>query len=116
MVLAALKSLSEMELPASNVPDWLLGIASGRSTQEVERIEKAAYFAIDAHYGQKRTSGEDYVNHTFAVAAIVHELGLDSDVVISALLHDTVEDTEVTLEQLQTEFGEDVARLRTVKV
>jgi len=111
MVLAALKSLSEMELPASNVPDWLLGIASGRSKEEVGRIEKAAYFAIDAHHGQKRTSGEDYVNHTFAVAAIVHELGLDSDVVISALLHDTVEDTSVTLEQLQTEFGDDVARL-----
>ena len=111
MVLAALKSLSEMELPASNVPDWLVGIASNRSQDEIERIEKAAYFAIEAHEGQKRTSGEDYVNHTFAVAAIVHELGLDSDVVISALLHDTVEDTDVTLEQLQTEFGNDVARL-----
>jgi len=79
--------------------------------KSIERIEKAAYFAIEAHEGQKRTSGEDYVNHTFAVAAIVHELGLDSDVVISALLHDTVEDTDVTLEQLQTEFGDDVARL-----
>ena len=111
MVLAALKSLSEMELPANNVPAWLSGVSPGRSEEDIERIEKAAYFAIDAHSGQKRTSGEDYVNHTFAVAAIVHELGLDSDVVISALLHDTVEDTEVTLEQLRTEFGVDVAQL-----
>lgn len=111
MVLAALKSLSEMELPASNVSAWMQGISKGRADADIERIEKAAYFAINAHDGQKRTSGEDYVNHTFAVAAIVHELGLDSDVVISALLHDTVEDTDVTLEQLRTEFGVDVARL-----
>lgn len=111
MVLAAVKSLSEMELPANDVPNWLLGIANGRSRQDVSRIERAAYFAIDAHHGQTRTSGEDYVNHTFAVAAIVHELGLDSDVVIAALLHDTVEDTEVTLAELKKEFGSDVASL-----
>lgn len=111
MVLAAVKSLSEMELPANDVPSWLLGIASGRTDADVKRVEKAAYFAIEAHTGQKRTSGEDYVNHTFAVAAIVHELGLDSDVVIAALLHDTVEDTDVTVEQLKKEFGIDVANL-----
>lgn len=111
MVQVALKSLSEMELPANDVPRWLLGISSGRSEEEIARIERAAEFAISAHHGQKRTSGEDYVNHTFAVAAIVHELGLDSDVVIAALLHDSVEDTQVTLEQLEQEFGVDVARL-----
>jgi GTP pyrophosphokinase len=111
MVLAAIKSLSEMELPANDVPQWLNGVAVGRPEIEVARIESAAYFAIEAHIGQKRTSGEDYVNHTFAVAAIVHELGLDSDVVIAALLHDTVEDTEVTLDQLRKKFGVDVASL-----
>ena len=78
---------------------------------KVERIENAANFAIKAHTGQKRTSGEDYVNHTFAVAAIVHELGLDSDVVIAALLHDTVEDTPVTLDQIQQLFGQQVSSL-----
>ena len=111
MVIAAIKSLSEMELPANNVPSWLAGVSFGRAEEDIERIEKAAYFAINAHQGQKRTSGEDYVNHTFAVAAIVHELGLDSDVVIAALLHDTVEDTEVTLMQLRSEFGVDVENL-----
>ncbi len=111
MVLAAVKSLSEMELPADNVPQWLSEIGCGRPQEDVQRIEKAAYFAIDAHSGQKRASGEDYVNHTFAVAAIVHELGLDSDVVIAALLHDTVEDTDVTLAQLASNFGQDVANL-----
>ena len=111
MVLAALKSLSEMDLPADNVPAWILGVSKGRNPEDIERIEKAAYFAIKAHEGQKRTSGEDYVNHTFAVAAIVHELGLDSDVVISALLHDTVEDTDVTVEELKTEFGSELLSL-----
>lgn len=111
MVQIAVKSLSEMELPADNVPLWLAEIAEGREQNELERIERAATFAIEAHRGQKRTSGEDYVNHTFAVAAIVHELGLDTDVVIGALLHDTVEDTKVTLEQIEQAFGHDVSRL-----
>ena len=111
MVLAALKSLSEMELPADNVPVWMEGVSAGREQTDIDRIERAAYFAIKAHEGQKRSSGEDYVNHTFAVAAIVHEIGLDSDVVISALLHDTVEDTDVTVDELRVEFGADVARL-----
>ena len=111
MVLAALKLLSEMDLPANDVPTWLLGVGKERSDEDVKRIEDAAYFAITAHRGQTRSSGEDYVNHTFAVAAIVHELGLDSDVVIAALLHDTVEDTNVTLSQIEKNFGSDVARL-----
>ncbi len=111
MVHAVLNSLSEMVLPANNIPQWLAGIANGRENADVKRIEQAANFAIEAHTGQKRTSGEDYVNHTFAVAAIVHELGLDSDVVIAALLHDTVEDTPVTLDQIKEQFGLEVSRL-----
>jgi len=111
MVLAALKLLSEMELPANDVPTWLREVGVGRGDKDIKRIEKAAYFAIQAHQGQKRSSGEDYVNHTFAVAAIVHELGLDADVVIAALLHDSVEDTDVTLTQLEKQFGIDVSRL-----
>lgn len=100
-----------MELPASNLPNWLCAISDGRSETEVSLIEQATQFAIKAHKGQKRSSGEDYVNHTFAVAAIVHELGLDSDVVIAALLHDTVEDTPVTLDEITAQFGKDVAQL-----
>ncbi len=111
MVLASVKSVSEMELPANHVDAWLAQISIGRSEADIERIEKAAYYAIEAHQGQIRRSGEDYVNHTFAVAAIVHELGLDADGVIAALLHDTVEDTEVTLEDLSKEFGANVAQL-----
>jgi GTP pyrophosphokinase len=111
MVQTAVKSISEMELPANDVPSWVSVVGDGREQAEIDRIEKAAYYAIEVHTGQKRTSGEDYVNHTFAVAGIVHELGLDSDVVIAALLHDSVEDTPVTLEQISDLFGHDVARL-----
>jgi len=111
MVLAALKSISEMNLPANDVPGWLAGVSLGRSDQQIAAIEKAAYFAIEAHKGQKRASGEDYVNHTFAVAGIAHELGMDSDTLIAALLHDTVEDTQVTLNELKRVFGADVANL-----
>ena len=111
MVQAVVNSLSEMVLPANQLPSWLARIANGRSDSDKQRIEKAAKFAIDAHEGQKRSSGEAYVNHTFAVAAIVHELGLDSDVVIAALLHDTVEDTAVTLDQIKQFFGNEVSRL-----
>jgi len=111
MVQVALKPVSEMELPANQVTVWLSEIAYGRSEKDVARIQEAALFAIEAHHGQKRTSGEDYVNHTFAVAGIVHELGLDSDSVIAALLHDSVEDTEVTLAQISDAFGASVSQL-----
>ena len=111
MVLAALKSISEMELPANNVSAWIDGVSSGRSDKQLALIEQAAYFAIEAHSGQKRASGEDYVNHPFAVAAIAHELGLDSDTLIAALLHDTVEDTPIKLSDIKKLFGADVASL-----
>lgn len=111
MVKVAVQALSEMQLPASHVDEWLERISIGRSELDMQRIRDAAEFAIHAHTGQKRASGEDYVNHTFAVAAIVHELGLEADVVIAALLHDTVEDTPVTLSELAKKFGSDVANL-----
>lgn len=111
MVQIAKRSLSEMELPANQIEVWMAAIGDGRSEPEIERIQQAAEFAVQAHAGQTRSSGEDYVNHTFAVAAIVHELGLDTDVVIAALLHDSVEDTTVTLAQIRALFGDDVARL-----
>ncbi len=111
MVQASLNASSAIELPANNVPFWLESVSAGRSKQEMADIHRAAIYAIDCHKGQTRASGEDYVNHTFAVAAIVHELGLDHEAVIAALLHDTVEDTEATLEDLRHEFGNNVANM-----
>jgi guanosine-3',5'-bis(diphosphate) 3'-pyrophosphohydrolase len=76
-----------------------------------ELISRAYRMAENAHETQKRASGEPYVNHCVAVAAILAELRVPVEVVVAGLLHDTVEDTTVTLEDIKNDFGEDVARL-----
>ena len=111
MVQAVAHSSSQIQLPAENVPLWLDSISEGHSEKDLALVHKAALFAIECHRGQVRRSGEDYVNHTFAVAAIVHELGLDFEAIIAALLHDSVEDTEVTLDIIRQEFGDSVAQM-----
>lgn len=76
-----------------------------------ELIMRAYRFAEQAHTGQKRASGEPYITHCVAVAEILAELRVPPVVVIAGLLHDTVEDTSVTLDDLRREFSEEVARL-----
>lgn len=74
-------------------------------------MTKAFETAREAHVNQTRRSGEGYINHPVAVAKIVADIGLDETTVVAALLHDAVEDTEVTLEDVEREFGPDVARI-----
>src|SRR5690606_31521812 len=74
-------------------------------------IERAYTVAERAHRGQKRRSGEPYITHPIAVAQSLAELGVAPVAIAAALLHDTVEDTEYTLEQLTEEFGEEIAML-----
>src|SRR2546422_913115 len=74
-------------------------------------VRKALVFGEKAHAPQKRASGEPYFTHPIQVALILTEMKLDVASIITALLHDTVEDTSVTLEDLEREFGEEVARL-----
>lgn len=76
-----------------------------------ERIERAYRVAERAHAGQSRASGEPYVTHPLATARILADLYMDEESIIAALLHDVPEDTTVSLEELKTEFGEDVAQL-----
>jgi GTP diphosphokinase / guanosine-3',5'-bis(diphosphate) 3'-diphosphatase len=76
-----------------------------------ELILRAYHFAEKAHEGQKRASGEPYITHCLAVAGILTELNVPPAIIVSGLLHDTVEDTPVTLEIVREEFGEEVARL-----
>jgi len=82
-----------------------------RSPQEQARIEAAYEFARDAHDGVARKSGEPYITHPVAVAVLLADMGMDSDSVIAGLLHDTVEDTSVTLEDIEKHFGVDVRRI-----
>jgi GTP pyrophosphokinase len=74
-------------------------------------LERAFIVAKKAHAGQFRKSGEEYITHPVAVAAILAEFGLNEDVVIAALLHDTVEDTTYSLSELRKDFGEEIALL-----
>jgi len=73
------------------------------------RVKEAYEFAANAHANQKRSSGEPYSIHPLAVANILTDLGMDVDTIIAGLLHDTIEDTGVTREELEEKFGKEVA-------
>lgn len=78
---------------------------------DLDTIERAYRLAEKMHEGQYRKTGEAYVEHPVAVAAIVHELGLDTTSIVAALLHDVVEDTDITLEEIEKDFGKETAHL-----
>ena len=75
------------------------------------KIKKALDFAIKAHQGQKRKSGEDYVIHPILVAVITSYFNEEEDVIVAAILHDVVEDTPYTIYYIKDEFGAEVANL-----
>jgi GTP pyrophosphokinase len=78
---------------------------------ELLELEHAVDVATNAHVGQKRKSGEPYIIHPMSVGATLIDWGMDIDTVIAGILHDTVEDTELSLEKLESLFGKDVAFL-----
>ncbi len=78
---------------------------------DLSKIITAYEFAAKAHEGQKRSSGQPYIIHPLAVSYILLELGMDTDTICAAMLHDVVEDTPVTLEEVRKRFGQDVAML-----
>ena len=89
-------------------------LAVARSQYEEEQLLELEYaidFATRAHEGQKRKSGQPYIIHPLAVAGILTEWDMDIDTVIAGVLHDTVEDTAVSLEQIESLFGRDIAFL-----
>ena len=81
------------------------------SPEERARIRTAFEFARDSHQGQLRKDGSPYITHPLEVAHLVAELGLDSDSIMAALLHDTIEDTEATHEEVAKRFSPTVADL-----
>ncbi len=89
----------------------LANLIGERSESDSKLIKKAAFFVMSAHAGQKRVSGEPYVSHLFTVAQILNQLNLDEETLCAALLHDVVEDTEVSIEQVSNEFSPEVAKL-----
>ncbi|MBO0744821.1 MAG: bifunctional (p)ppGpp synthetase/guanosine-3',5'-bis(diphosphate) 3'-pyrophosphohydrolase, partial [Candidatus Dormibacteraeota bacterium] len=89
----------------------LLRVAGNLAPEDRGLVERAYERAAIAHTGQHRLSGGDYIEHPLAVAEILADLGLDATTLAAALLHDTVEDTPLTMEELESEFGADVAQL-----
>ncbi|MDC0618514.1 RelA/SpoT family protein [Candidatus Pelagibacter sp.] len=76
-----------------------------------EKLNKAFKYAVKAHENQKRASGDPYSNHPIAVASILSDLELDSATIVTGLLHDTIEDTQATYENIKKEFGQEIADL-----
>lgn len=81
------------------------------SKDELDKIFRAYSCAYKLHEGQKRQSGEEYISHPLTVAFILSEMKADSDTICAALLHDTIEDTDITKEKLEAMFNKDIATL-----
>ncbi|UIP58765.1 RelA/SpoT family protein [Agromyces marinus] len=98
-------------LPAGAVDGVMRTVRMHHPKADLTVIERAYTVAERAHEGQKRRSGEPYITHPIAVAQILADLGIGSKAVAAALLHDTVEDTSYTLDQLRGDFGDEIAML-----
>lgn len=97
---------------ASRYKDLLKGTYQMLTTADKKLIRKAFELSVEAHSSQRRKTGEPYIYHPIAVAKIVaYEIGLGVTSIVSALLHDVVEDTHYTLEDIEREFGETVGRI-----
>ena len=91
--------------------DFLSKIEQYNANYNMELISRAYDVADEMHRNQLRKSGEEYIIHPVAVAEILAELGMDSETIAAGLLHDVIEDTPYTLEQMQKDFGNEVAEL-----
>ena len=89
----------------------LQAVRTAHPRSDLTLIERAYEVAERAHRGQKRKSGDPFITHPVSVATILAELGFEGTTIAAALLHDTVEDTDYSLEQLRSDFGDDVAQL-----
>src|SRR2546421_6802954 len=89
----------------------LRAVKASSAKADLKEIQRAFTFAEESHRGQKRLSGEDFIEHPIGVATILADLGMDTTTLVAALLHDVVEDTDLTIEQIEGQFGEQVAQI-----
>jgi GTP pyrophosphokinase len=97
--------------PTEGLDALVRRIKSESPRADLKEIQRAFAFAEASHAGQKRVSGEDFIEHPLGVATILADLGMDTTTLVAALLHDVVEDTELTLEEIEPEFGPHVAEI-----
>ncbi|MFB7940643.1 RelA/SpoT family protein [Streptomyces sp. NPDC056049] len=112
---AALLGATAGPAPRDRLPDAISHVAEAHRAHHPEAdlsvLRRAYVLAESSHRGQFRKSGEPYITHPLAVTLILAELGAETTTLTASLLHDTVEDTEVTLDQVRREFGDEVAYL-----
>lgn len=94
-----------------NLAEFIIKIESFNANVNIALLRRAYEFSVKAHAGQLRVSGDPFVDHSLDVALILAELHLDSATIAAALMHDVVEDTDVKLQKLEEEFGEEIAAL-----
>jgi len=92
-------------------PELAKAVAAQIERLDVDLLTRAYRVSAQAHRGQKRKSGDDFLTHSVAVATLLAELQMDSTTIAAALLHDVVEDSDVSLEQIRQDFGTEVATL-----
>src|SRR5437879_9920081 len=91
--------------------DLMKRMQANRLADELELVKKAYDYSLDVHTGQSRASGEPYLVHPLEVALVLAEMKMDGVAVAAGLLHDSVEDTSVTIADIRKEFGEQVAHI-----
>ena len=107
----SIKPMKEFESPEKLYQELIASVRKYHPSTDISLIEKAYNIAYEAHKGQVRKSGEPYIIHPLCVAIILAELELDKETIVAGLLHDVVEDTVMTDEEIRQEFGAEVALL-----
>ena len=108
---AAVKTMHDFTSPEVLYEELINSVLKYHPSTDISMIEKAYKVASEAHEGQKRKSGEPYIIHPLCVAIILADLELDKETIVAGLLHDAVEDTWMTYEEVEKEFGSEVALL-----
>lgn len=106
-----IESIEEFQTPGTLYEELIIRVRKYHPSTDISLIRKAYRIASDAHKGQARKSGEPYIIHPLCVAIILADLELDKETIVAGLLHDVVEDTIMTDEEIKEEFGQDVALL-----
>ena len=108
---ASVKKMEDFTSPDKLYQELIASIRKYHPSDDISMIEKAYRIAYEAHKGQKRKSGEPYIIHPLCVAIILADLELDKETIVAGLLHDVVEDTVMTSEEVRKEFGAEVELL-----
>ena len=108
---AAVKSMHDFTSPEVLYNELIASIKKYHPSTDITMIQKAYETAREAHKDQKRKSGEPYIIHPLCVAIILADLELDKETIVAGLLHDAVEDTWMTCDEITREFGPEVALL-----